>query len=111
MSVTFTTATCRDEKFVNLSNANFQHLMTALGYDLAELNWVGQLDPTDLLARIAKCLAAIAQGHGDEFTRSAQQTKKLFDPGRDIQGIIDNLARLAMLAGRAMANDEPVEYA
>ena len=109
MSVTLTTATC--DEYMNLANANFQHLMTALGYDMTELDWVGQLDPADLLARIAKCLAAIAGGHGAEFTRSSRQTKNLFDPGRDIQGMIDYLARLAMLAGRALANNEPVEYA
>jgi len=98
MSVTLTTTTCRErDDYMNLANTNFKHLMTALGYDMAKLDWVGELDPADLLARIAKCLAAIAQGHGAEFTRSPRHTRiatengcvELFDAGRDEQGMID----------------------
>jgi len=124
VTLTITNHTTEEECCVNLSNASFRHMMTALGYDAARMDWVGRLDPRDLLARVARCQLAIAEGHAGEFTRSAVDRRievrgeaegrtpriRMTDPGADVAYVTQCLARLAMLAGQAIARGASIDY-
>ena len=98
---------------INLANANFRHLMIALGYEVAEMDWVGRLEPRDLLARVARCQLAIAQGQGDEFTRTTVDHHeaggpRVVDFGVDVAYVV---RRLAALASEAVARGVAIRYA
>jgi len=125
MSVTLTIGNHTTKEYcVNLSNTNFRHMMTALGYDSAQMDWVGRLDPRDLLARVARCQLAIAEGHEGEFTRSAVDRRievgtetegrmakiRMTDLGADAAYVTGCLTRLAILASRAIARGATVNY-
>lgn len=102
MSVTF--SVLDSEEYLNVSNANAAHLLTALGYAPA---YFGTLEAVDVLDRIGRVLRAMGSGASDEFTRPTVEGQgaggcRFIDFGVDREYILRRLGELQALALEAL---------
>ncbi len=112
MSITFYVPGLSEDFTMNVANRNGRLLQENLGY---EPEYVGELDPQEILKRIRRVRRAFEQGQGKEFTRLGRVTRypkgaMCVDCGASEDYLLDRLAQLERIALAAKLKGTLVEF-